>query len=628
MADIVNPEDLPIEEGAAFDPLKQDPPSPRGIKKENTEDDNLSEVSSTLNMTDIVNSEDLLIDEGPAFDPFKQYLPSPRGIKKENTEDDNGSTSSKSPRPLLQFLTGMKQDLNARLPFYKDDWKRPNSLFIVINATFFAFVVQLIPGLIFAELLDRQTKGSLAVAEVLLSAGIIGVIYALLSGQPLVLLGITGPVAILLGTSYGLAEQFDAEYFTFFWWLCIWTSIFHLITAMVGLVNFVWRITPFSSQIFEFFIAMSFIYESIRDLVEPLHLAKGHAQERSAGYASLVIGILTFYICWSLHFAETWMYFPREVRTSLTSYNMMIALVIMTGLSYLPGVDQSSDGHGIHRVNIRFTPWDWQPTYDRPWITHPLDGIDTKGIFGALFPAFMLYLLFFIDHNISSILTQSSQYNLSKPPAYHWDFFVLGLTIIPCGILGLPPGSGLIPQAPLHTRALCNREHETDNNGVKQEVVTHCEEQRWSALCQASLMFVALSLLVMISWIPVGCLFGIFLYLGVGAMYGNEIWERITLCGMYAKKRPKIPVVTQVRSWRTVQLFTTLQVACAVLIFGVAQFASVGKYIVELSTCLSCAGTQSLDLSQNVIFLFWHHGYRLYFPSLGGCFGATAIHGR
>jgi hypothetical protein len=55
--------------------------------------------------------------------------------------------------------------------------------------------VQLIPNLIFAQLMDRETKGNLAAVETLLSAGIIGIIYAIISGQPLTLLGITGPVA-------------------------------------------------------------------------------------------------------------------------------------------------------------------------------------------------------------------------------------------------------------------------------------------------------------------------------------------------------------------------------------------------------------------------------------------------
>jgi hypothetical protein len=196
----------------------------------------------------------------------------------------------------------------------------------------------------------------------------------------------------------------------------------------------------------------------------------------------------------------------------------------------------------------------------------------------------MLYLLFFIDHNISSILTQAPKYNLKKPASYHWDFFCLGLTIVPCGLLGLPPGSGLIPQAPLHTRALATRKI-LERHGVKQEVTVHVEEQRWSALGQASLMFVALSLFTVISWIPKGALFGVFLYLGVGALHGNEIWHHITLSFMYAKKRPPVPIVANVK-WSTVQLYTLVQVCCAAAIFGVAQFASVGYIFPALVAAL------------------------------------------
>jgi len=196
----------------------------------------------------------------------------------------------------------------------------------------------------------------------------------------------------------------------------------------------------------------------------------------------------------------------------------------------------------------------------------------------------MLYLLFFIDHNISSILTQSPKYNLSKPPAYHWDFFVLGLTIIPCALLGLPPGSGLIPQAPLHTRALCTKKYEIIH-GQQHEVFIDCEEQRWSAFFQAALMFVALSCMKAISWIPKGCLFGIFLYLGVGAMHGNEIWERITLMFVKYTERPKIPVVTKVSRWSVVVAYTAVQVILAGITFGISQFVSWG-YVFPALICL------------------------------------------
>jgi hypothetical protein len=408
-------------------------------------------------------------------------------------------------------------------------------------------------------------------------------------------MGITGPVAILLGTSYGLTQKFDAEYFPFFFWICLWAGLMHMISAMVGLVSLVWKVTPFTSQIFELFIAITFIYASIRDLVEPIYLAQDNdAPDKSAQYATLVIGAITCYIAWTLHFAEQWAFFTRKIRIFLTSYNTLIAVVVATAFSFLPGVDQKSNGvGGLDRVNVDF-PWDFRPTADRPWVTNPLQGISTGGIFAAIIPGFMFFLLFIIDHNVSSILTQSPKFNLKKPPAYHWDFFVLGITFLPCAILGLPPGNGLIPQAPLHARALCTREYFVDENGIKQERVVHCEEQRWSGLSQACLMFVALAAFRVISWIPRGALFGLFLYLGMGALHGNEIWERFTLCFMLAKRRPKIPVVAEVK-WRTVQLWTFIQALCAFSIFAIAQFADVGYIYPALLTALVPIRSYILD---------------------------------
>ena len=194
-------------------------------------------------------------------------------------------------------------------------------------------------------------------------------------------------------------------------------------------MNLVWVITPFTTQIFEFFIASTFIYESIRDLFQPIQLKYstndlllgdidattnttnttrelssdvvtdpnegGGVLERSSAYAGLVIGIGTFYLCWILHFAETWRSFNTATRSFLASYNMMISLIVMTSLSYIPGVDQgitntnntgeqgkgSSNG-GLERVRVE-DPWDWQPTdVNRNWIVNPFDGITTEGMYG------------------------------------------------------------------------------------------------------------------------------------------------------------------------------------------------------------------------------------------------------
>ena len=38
-------------------------------------------------------------------------------------------------------------------------------------------------------------------------------------------------------------------------------------------------------------------------------------------------------------------------------------------------------------------------------------------------------MLFFFDHNVSSQLAQQEQFNLKKPPAYHYDFMLLSLMV-------------------------------------------------------------------------------------------------------------------------------------------------------------------------------------------------------
>ena len=316
---------------------------------------------------------------------------------------ESGSSSSSTEGPLFQFMTGIKEDLQARAPLYADDWGKPLSVFTVINATVFAFIIQLIPALIFAELMARETQYNLGVAEVILSSAVMGIIYAIFAGQPLVIMGITGPVAILLGTSYQLTETFQAAYFSFFFWVCIWASLMHILSSMVGLVNLVWKVTPFTSQIFEFFIGISFIFLSCRELIQPLYLGKSDMeyQERVGHYATLLLGILTCYLSYTLHFAETWILFTHKTRVILTSYNTLFAVVIVTALSYLPGVDMGT----LQRVDI-ITPWDWQPTADRPWVSNPIQGVSIGAIFGSMVPGFMFFLLFIIDHNVSSILSQ------------------------------------------------------------------------------------------------------------------------------------------------------------------------------------------------------------------------------
>ena len=53
-----------------------------------------------------------------------------------------------------------------------------------------------------------------------------------------------------------------------------------------------------------------------------------------------------------------------------------------------------------------------------------------------------------------SLMAQGSEFPLRKPPGFHYDFFLLGITTFIAGLIGLPAPNGLIPQAPIHTKSL------------------------------------------------------------------------------------------------------------------------------------------------------------------------------
>jgi hypothetical protein len=38
------------------------------------------------------------------------------------------TSTEASEEPLFQFMTGIKEDLKARVPLYLDDWSRPKSI--------------------------------------------------------------------------------------------------------------------------------------------------------------------------------------------------------------------------------------------------------------------------------------------------------------------------------------------------------------------------------------------------------------------------------------------------------------------------------------------------------------------
>ncbi|KAK5275395.1 hypothetical protein LTR40_013104, partial [Exophiala xenobiotica] len=131
----------------------------------------------------------------------------------------------------------------------------------------------------------------------------------------------------------------------------------------------------------------------------------------------------------------------------------------------------------------------------------------------------------------SSLIAQGSEFPLRKPPGFHWDIFLLGLSTGVAGLLGIPFPNGLIPQAPFHTTSLCATRQVVDEKarGHTVRVVDHVVEQRVSNLAQGLLFLVTMSgpLLIVLHLIPQGVLAGLFFVMGVQALEGNGITQKL-----------------------------------------------------------------------------------------------------
>jgi len=139
-----------------------------------------------------------------------------------------------------------------------------------------------------------------------------------------------------------------------------------------------------------------------------------------------------------------------------------------------------------------------------------------------------------------------------------------------CGLLGLPPTNGLIPQAPLHVRSLARIENYVENGKLKERY-TGVAEQRVSNLGQALLIGATLSppLLRVLGLIPSAVLSGLFLFMGLASFNGNEFYERIMLIFTDRRHVHGPPAFIDRVRYSDIMKFTAVQFACWAVIYAV-----------------------------------------------------------
>lgn len=309
------------------------------------------------------------------------------------------------------------------------------------------------------------------------------------------------------------------------------------------------------------------------------------AASLATGYFQVIVAMGTVSLASVLVTARQWLWFNDTIRVILSDYGATIAIVTWSLITlWLRHSDSGRQQDTLHNVPMLFIPQEFVTTSGRGWVVDLTD-IPVWGVFASIFPGFIITVLFFFDHNVSSIMAQHRDFQLKKGSAFHWDFFILGICVMLTGILGIPPTNGLIPQAPLHTKSLMVKSQKMQKKAFDQEEsdveIEQIYEQRVTNLSQSLLIGLALfyPFSLCLRQIPTAVLYGLFLFLGLASFEDNEFATRVSLWwmeeAMYYRLPRSMQDLLQLVPSDTITRFTVIQVCLCGVIF-VSTFTAAG----------------------------------------------------
>lgn len=476
-----------------------------------------------------------------AYESYLRFIDAPP----ETTEEEVPPELQRSGK----LFGGLVADVKRRLPFYASDFTdglRAKTLASVLFLFFACFA----PAVAFGGLLSVLTDGQVGAVEMILATAICGVVYALFSGQPLTILGSTGPVIIFMGIVYELCQSLGIQYFPALAWIGMWTALILVTLAATEAASLIRFFTRFTDETFAALISMIFIVEAMKDTF------KGFTTEgvpHDTALLSLILAIGTFIISMQLSRFRRSIYLRARYREFLADFGPAIAILLMTGVAVW-----------LHPVRLEklAVPEAISTTSGRAWLVDPFSA-PTWVWFASLVPAVLVSVLLFLDQNITVRLVNDKRYKLEKGAGYNLDLFILGLLVGVCSLFGLPWMVAATVRSINHVRSLA----EMESHGGEDRIVS-VNETRVSGLVVHMMVGLSLLFLSYIAEVPMSVLFGLFLYMGVASMRNNQFFERLRLWVMDPKLQPPTHYLRRVPTG-VVHKFTVIQLACLTVLWVV-----------------------------------------------------------
>ncbi|CAG9862745.1 unnamed protein product, partial [Phyllotreta striolata] len=504
---------------------------------------------------------------------------------------------------------GLRNDIRRKLPFYWSDFKEALAMQCVASWIFLYFAC-LSPIITFGGLLSEATGKNMAAMESLVSGFVCGIGYGFFSGQPLTLLGSTGPVLVFETIVYDFCSTMQWDYMSFRFWIGAWIAFILMVLVAIDASAFVCYITRFTEENFATLIAFIFIYKAVDNVLAigkkyPIYV-KGQENltdcqcvwngtgpllpeitNNSAvnqtvclqlngtlsegcfkpAYApdvylmSILLVLATFIISIHLKDFKNALFFPSKVRQFISDFAVIIAICSTTLLDIMVGIDTP-------KLEV---PHEFKPTLpDRGWVIHPFNHNPIYTAFVALPPALLGTILIFMDQQITAVIVNRKEFKLKKGCGYHLDLFVLSILILICSAMGLPWFVAATVLSLNHVHSL-KMESECAAPGDKPQFLG-VREQRVTHI----LIFLSIGLSVfitpMLGYIPMPVLYGVFLYMGISSLKGLQFFDRILIMFMPNKYQPDYMFLRQVPI-KKVHIFTLIQLACLICLWMIKSFS-------------------------------------------------------
>ena len=207
-----------------------------------------------------------------------------------------------------------------------------------------------------------------------------GVIFALLAGCPLIIIGVTGPVLLYDESLFVFCLSYLPDLFLpWRFWIGLWTFVIALSIAAFEGSTLVRFFTRFTKDIFAGLVALLFIYEAFNKLskifkahplLETLEYCEA-AQEDSCidattcepsmqpniALLSMILMFSTFIIAYALKVFRNSQFLERRIRRALGDFGVPIAIAAMLMVDWVAGDSITEklnipDGIQVTGVNI------------------------------------------------------------------------------------------------------------------------------------------------------------------------------------------------------------------------------------------------------------------------------------